>query len=198
MDLSNSTRAEEKKKILLHREQYYLDNINPSLNICKIANSPLGVKRNKIFSTNLSVSRKGRKHKSYIRFSIIPKIITNKTRVLLSERVRGVRVKVFDQSNNLISQFPNMKAAANYLSVNPSTISNIFKTGKSYDNLIYKFEVKDIKIRVYNSNKKLVNILDNLKKASLFYNVPSTTMYRYIKSGKIYKDKYYFVSGKDY
>ena len=48
-----------KREILLLREQYYLDNINPSLNVCKKADSPLGVKRNKMFSINLSKSRRG-------------------------------------------------------------------------------------------------------------------------------------------
>lgn len=64
----------------------------------------------------------------------------------------------------------------------------IFKTGKSYDDYTYKFEIKDIRIWVYDYNHNLVKILDNLKKASLWYKIPSTTMYRYIKSGKLKKN----------
>lgn len=45
LDLSNITDINLRKKTLLEKEQYYLDNINPSLNICKVANSPLGIKR---------------------------------------------------------------------------------------------------------------------------------------------------------
>jgi hypothetical protein len=38
------------------REQYYLDEINPSLNTCNTAVSPLGIKRDINFSINLSNS----------------------------------------------------------------------------------------------------------------------------------------------
>jgi AraC-like DNA-binding protein len=64
----------------------------------------------------------------------------------MSERARGVSVKVFDQRNNLINQFPNMKSAAKHFGVDRSTISRIFRTGISYDDYIYKFEAKDIRI----------------------------------------------------
>jgi DNA-binding XRE family transcriptional regulator len=53
LDLSNVTSIEEKKKIRLEKEQYYLNNMNPSLNICKAVSSSLGLKRNTIFSINL-------------------------------------------------------------------------------------------------------------------------------------------------
>jgi group I intron endonuclease len=45
LDMSSSFNMDT-IKILLETEQYYLDNINPSLNICKIAKSSLGIKRN--------------------------------------------------------------------------------------------------------------------------------------------------------
>jgi hypothetical protein len=51
----------QKKKTLLEREQYYLDNINPSLNIRKIASSPLGIKRYITFNTNESESQISKK-----------------------------------------------------------------------------------------------------------------------------------------
>jgi group I intron endonuclease len=56
LDESKMTCIEQRKKAILKREQYYLDNINPSMNICKMAGSPLEVKRN-IISTNLSKTR---------------------------------------------------------------------------------------------------------------------------------------------
>lgn len=34
--------------------------------------------------------------------------------------------------------------------------------------------------------------MENFVKTYIFYKVPSTTLYRYIKSGKLYKYKYYF------
>jgi hypothetical protein len=68
----------------------------------------------------------------------------------------------------------------------------IFKTGKSFDGLTYKFKVKENKTWVYDINHKLIEIFDNAKKASIYFNIPSSTLYDYIKSGKLYKNKYYF------
>jgi len=45
VDSSNIMNIEQRIKTLLSREQYYLDNINPSLNSRKKASSPLGKKR---------------------------------------------------------------------------------------------------------------------------------------------------------
>ncbi len=60
---SKNENISDNKKILLQREQYYLDIINPSLNICKIAGSPLGIKHGASFSKNLSKARRGKKNK---------------------------------------------------------------------------------------------------------------------------------------
>lgn len=56
INVPNNIETSEKRKIILAREQYYLDEINPSLNICNTAGSPLGIKRDINFSINLSNS----------------------------------------------------------------------------------------------------------------------------------------------
>lgn len=141
--MSNITNIKQKKKTLLEREQYYLDNVNPSLNICKIAGSPLGIKHGILFSKNLSEAKRGKKNKtsSLIKGKNKSKIITSETILKLSSRSRGIGVKIFDHSNNLINQFSTMMSAAKYLGVSDRTIRRILNTGISYDNYIYKFEV---------------------------------------------------------
>jgi uncharacterized FlaG/YvyC family protein len=170
VDLSNNVDSKQKKKTLLEKEQYYLDNINPSLNTCKIADSPLVVKRDIMFSINLSKSRRGKSNKlntEVNKIDNLTKIVTKETRLLISSRCQGVRVKVFDKSNNLINEFPTITSAALHFGVNGKTIGMIFKTGKSYDNYVYKFEVKDTKIWVYDSNNKLFKMLENIKQTSI-------------------------------
>ena len=44
VDLPSEIVIEQRKKIILEKEQYYLGNINPSLNVSKIAGSRLGAK----------------------------------------------------------------------------------------------------------------------------------------------------------
>jgi hypothetical protein len=193
IDISNVTDINKIKQILLNKEQYYLNKINPSLNVCKTADSPLGVKRDISFSTNLSKARRGKKNASpAVKVNITPKVIAIKTRLKMSERNKGVSVKVFDKKNNLIHLFPNMTSAAKYFGVDRSTISSIFRTGISYDDFTYKFEIEDTKVWVCDSKHKIVNVLGNKSKTSICYNIPYTTLSRYIKSGILYKNKYYF------
>lgn len=177
----------------MEKEQYYLDNINPSLNSCKLANSPLGVKRNKIFSINLSKARKGKKiRKSSIENNNIVRLITPETKSKISLRNKGVSVKIWDKLNNFVQEFPTLTRAAKFLGVSTKTISRIYQTGESFDDLIYEFNVKDNRIWVYDINQQLVNIFDNAKKTTLYLNIPRSTLSDYIKSGKLYKNKFYF------
>jgi hypothetical protein len=135
----------KKKKILLKKEQFYLDNINPSLNSCKIANSILGIKRDEMFSINLSKSRRGKKIRSPIKINNTIRTITTETRSKISLRNKGVSVQIFDGADNLLYEFPTIRSTAKFFGVNPKTISMIFKTGKSFDGLTYKFKVKENK-----------------------------------------------------
>lgn len=103
-----------------------------------------------------------------------------------------MNVKVFDNYNNLINQFSDMTSSAKHLGVDRTTIAKLLRTGISYNNYIYKFEAKDLKVWVYDSNHNLINIMDNITKTSLLYKISSTTMCCYIKSSKLYKNKFYF------
>jgi len=51
------------KDILIEREQYYINLLNPSFNVCKIAGSSLGVKRTDEFKIKVSTSKKGKHHR---------------------------------------------------------------------------------------------------------------------------------------
>nr|YP_009262054.1 GIY-YIG endonuclease [Chrysoporthe austroafricana]AMX22129.1 GIY-YIG endonuclease [Chrysoporthe austroafricana] len=135
LDFSNITDKKIIKIKLLEREQYYLDSINPSLNICKIASSPLGVKRADIFRINLSKDRKGKKKNKYTT-NIKTRIITNEARLKISLRNKGISVKVFDKLGNLINEFSTITSAANYFGVTHKTISNIYKTPLVYPMMI--------------------------------------------------------------
>lgn len=196
LDLSNIKSSKEKKDIILEKEQYYLDNIKPSLNVCKKADSALGIIRNTIFGLNLSKSRRGKTQKPNlknpsIKVNNIPKIITNETRLRKSLRSSGISVKVLDKKGNLVYTFPTIRSAAKYLGVTSITVSNIFKTGKSYDNFVYEF-YKENKVWVCDYDNKLIKVFDDIKKVSVWSSIPYSTIYKYIKSSKLYKNKYYF------
>jgi hypothetical protein len=49
---------------------------------------------------------------------------------------------------------------------------------------------------VYDYNKKLINIFYSINKISNLFNIPPTTLSRYIKSGKLYENTFYFYRTK--
>lgn len=64
-------------------------------------------------------------------------------------------------------------------------------------NLGSDIPVKDNRIEVYDVNKQLITILSNAKETCLYFNTPKSTISDYIKSGKLYKGKYYFSNPLD-
>jgi hypothetical protein len=149
----------------------------------------------------ISLSSKGRKHTEETKLKIktalnkvnLGKKITIKTRAKLSDYAQGVNVKLFDRINKTTQIFTSMNKAANYLNISPGTISKILLRGKNFDdNFVFEFSIKDLRILIYDSNYKLINIVKNARTAALYYNIPRSTLVDYIKSGKIYKNNYYF------
>jgi group I intron endonuclease len=151
------------KNILIEKEQYYLDLLKPEYNICKIAGSNLGYRHSEKTRKAMSMAQTGRKHseKTKRAMSVIrmgsrhteetiqkfrEKIRTIETKLKLSSRCLGVKVKILDSSKNQEFEFSSMKKAAQYLGIRYQFISEIFHTGISYKNYILEFEVKDLRI----------------------------------------------------
>jgi group I intron endonuclease len=199
---------------LIEREQFYLDLLKPEYNILKVAGSTLGFKHSEATKIRMSIINTGANHPLYgktpnyetrvkiavnLRHSLKIKNDNNyiegiKRNIIKNTTITkikfGVYVKIFDKSSKLIREFTSISSAARYLYISDRTIRTIRERGVSYDNYIYKFE--DIKILIYGVNKELINMLDNKKKVSELYNISCTTLSRYIKSGKLYNNMYYF------
>jgi endonuclease III-like uncharacterized protein len=60
------------------------------------------------------------------------------------------------------------------------------------DKFIFKYELKDLRVWIYDSNNNLLMISGNAKKAAEWCNIPTSTMDDYIKSSNFYKNKFYF------
>ena len=192
IDLSNIKSSKEKKNIILEREQFYIDNINPTFNTCKIADTPLGVKRDRSFSLNLSNARRGKKYKVNLLKTITkPKAITSETRLNLSSGSIGIKVKIYDISNNLINEFPTLTSTAKHLNVCRKTIRNIVKTGISYDNYTYKIEEnKKQLIIVVNKENEIIKKYHSVRSAAKDIGISHSNLLPYINSNKLLKNKY--------
>jgi hypothetical protein len=187
------------KDSLIEREQFYIDLLKPEYNILETAGSRLGSKHTLDSKKKMSIKSRGRKilYDNKVSRVYLPKLVNSDTRLKLALRNRGVNVKIFDSSNILVNEFTTIKSAANYMGINYNTISKIYETGISYDGFIYKFEPKDLRVWVYDSENKFIEVLENAKKVSENYNLPKSTLSNYIKSGKLYKNSFYFYNSKN-
>ncbi len=192
IDLSNTISSEEKKIIILRREQFYFDLLKPKYNICKKAGSPLGVIRDTIFSLNLSRARRGKSIRPRLIANNPSKPIRDETRLKLSARSIGVKVKIYDKLNNLINEFPTLTSAAKYIGVTSTTIRNIVKTGISYDNYIYKIEEKKKQlIVVVNKEKETIKEYHSIRSAAKDIGISYSTILPYVNTNKKLKEIYF-------
>jgi hypothetical protein len=120
-------------------------------------------------------------------------IISEETKKNLSLRYRhGVIVKVLEKDNNVINIFPSIVSTANFYALDRHTISKYIKTGSSFKNLRFLAELKDVRVWVFDKERIIVGVFTNAQKAIKFCNTNHTALRRYLKSGKLWKDKYYF------
>jgi hypothetical protein len=68
------------------------------------------------------------------------------TKLKLSLVSIGVIVKVFDKEKNFVKEFPSINRAAKYYDVGSTTINTAIKTGRPYQNLIFKSQIKDNRV----------------------------------------------------
>jgi group I intron endonuclease len=68
-------------EVLIEREQYYLDSINPFLNICKIAGNSKGFRHSEETKKNLSKNRKGKSNS-------LGRVLSDDTKKLISIKAK--------------------------------------------------------------------------------------------------------------
>ena len=179
----------EIRRVIFDREQYYLDIMSPTLNILKKAGSNLGFKHTEEMRKIMGLQRRGQS----INWSRKNYVISTITKEKLSLRCRnGVIVKVFDDSNNLVNTFQTIASAAKHYDLSNGALSKYIKFGYSIDNLRFEGEVKDVRVWVFDKQLNTIGVFSNAQKAAEFCDTNHTAMRRYLKSGKLWKDKYYF------
>ena len=133
--------------VLIEKEQYYINYLKPEYNILKIAKSRLGHKLSEKTKKAVSIALRGKKYKiNTLKIMTKPNAITYETKLKISSRCKGVSVKVYGKSNNLVNEFSTLTSAAKYFGISSSPIRRIEKGGVSYVDYIYKFETKDTRI----------------------------------------------------
>lgn len=177
--------------------------MKPEYNILKIAGSRLGHKLSEETRLKLSKRVMGNKHPMYgksLSEETLKKMAEfykyNKMTLEVRNRFaltnKGIIVKVYDNTNNLVKKFSSIKETAEYYNVGVKFIRKYLDKNKNFQGYIFKSELKNNKVGIFNAKNELIEALDNAAKISKIYNIPRTTIFRYIKTSKLYKDKYYF------
>lgn len=130
------------KKLLLDREQYYLDKYSPSLNINKLAGSMMGYKHTEENKLKFSSTRIGKSYKKNARANQKP-LVSKETIAKL--RSKGAITRIYDKSHNLVKQFKTIKDAANFFGLSPSSVSKYINKNTVWNNTYY-FKINEKKI----------------------------------------------------
>jgi group I intron endonuclease len=128
-------------KVVIEREQYYMDLLSPEYNVLKFAGSSLGYKQ----SEETLAKLRGRtlspetleKRKSYtsteeykIKMSIAMKAAVSEFNVT----TKGVKVVVFNLETRVSENYPSIRSAAQALGAHMETIRRCIKANKLYLN----------------------------------------------------------------
>jgi hypothetical protein len=188
-----SLSKDEAKKLILEREQYFLDSMNPKYNIQKIAGSPLGQKRSEETKAKMSESGKGKllgipktkDHKAKLseinkgeNHPMFGRSHSEKTKVLMSEVRKGDKHPLFgkfhsDETRALMSESHKGKS-------------------HSADTKAKMSAAQGTVIFVYDLEGTLVNKYSSARKAAINFDSSGSTILKYASSGKVFKEKWIF------
>jgi len=158
----------ENRNSIIIREQYYLDTLKPEYNTCKIAGSPLGVKHTDETRLKMSKRKMGihlsEEHKKNIGLGNIGKIVSEKTRTKLRNKIKTKEAKLkiskansgekHGMSKLTISEVKSIREE--YLNnVNLKTLSEKYKlSNATIFNIVNNISYKDDNYQKYCINKK--------------------------------------------
>lgn len=168
--------AKEARKLILEREQYYIDNLKPEYNILKIAGSSLGYKHIsetlvKMSDIQKSIDRVGENNPMFGKIGenhpMFGKIHSTETLLLMSKALSGENHPLFGKS--------------------PSTETRTKLSIAKGGGIIYAYDTQGL----------LINTFISIRKAAEYFNCSHPTILRYIKSGKLFQDKW-ILSNKEF
>jgi group I intron endonuclease len=183
IDIS-SLSVKETRKLILSREQYYIDTLMPEYNILKIAGSSLGLTLSEETKTKMSEAKIGEKNSFYnkthseesltkISIARRGRFHSSETKALISKAMRGENNPMFGRTGE---NSPNFGKS---FTIETKTKISIAKGGGS--------------IFVYSSNKKtLLNTFYSARKAAEHFNTSHSIILKHARNGTLYKEQWIF------
>lgn len=156
------------KSVLLAREQYFLDTIQPAYNILKLAGSNKGYKHSDETKLNLSLLKKGFKHTEDTKVKISKNLIHSEE---AKQKLRSYRHKE--------EAIVKIKAASIGRKLTAETILKIRNN-----------QPKSLKVKVLNIETNITMEFSSVFQAAEYLGVSRVTIRNYIKSQKLFKNVY--------
>jgi hypothetical protein len=113
----------ENQKLLLDKEQFYLDKYQPTLNLNKVAGSVMGYKHTELNKLKFSSIHRGKSYKKHINHNNIRSPVSADTISKLKIRAKGVSVSVYNKDLEFFKQFPTIKDTADFVGLSSSSVS---------------------------------------------------------------------------
>jgi len=118
--------------VVLKREQYYLDLLNPAYNTLKTAGSRYGSKHNLETKAKISTSIKGEKHPMYRKNHSEESKAKMSAAHMGKTHAEGRKVEVTDTLTGETTIYDSTRSAAKRLETNHTTVRNYIKNQKLY------------------------------------------------------------------
>ena len=170
------------KSILTEKEQHYIDLLNPTYNILKVAGSSSGYKHSLESRNKRSKSLKG----VYvgIKSSLYGKTHSEKTKEIMSLDRQGIDNYFYGKTHSEETKQLMRQKALN--------------RKHSAETLEKMAKVRGNPVNIYETNDKhgfvLIGNFISARKAGLFLNISGSTVIKYMRSGEIFKERYKFSS----
>lgn len=124
-------------KDLISREQYYIDTLKPTFNICFVAGSSYGVRRTDEYKAKMSKSKKGSKHRPECNIEKserqkgkerkgVPHTQESKNKIKANHASKRPIVKIC-LCGNTVKEFESILAAAREENISPPSISSCLR-----------------------------------------------------------------------
>lgn len=189
---------DEARKLILEREQLYIDTLIPNYNLLKTAGSWLGFKHSEGTKALLSEINKGENHPMFGRSH------TEETKALMkANHSRGMLGRTHSPDTKaLISQtelnYPggflgkshSAKSRAKISLANLGENNPMFGEFHTAQTLVKMSIAKGTAIYVYDTQGTLVNSFSSARKAAIFFDSNFNTILKYARDGNIFKDKW--------
>jgi len=181
IDVSNLS-LEESKKLILRREQFYIDSLEPEYNLLKIAGSSLGFIHSEESKAKMSEAKSGENHPMFRRTH------TEESKASISLALININRT---GENHLYYGKTHSAETKALMSLTRSGENNsmLAKT-HSAKSKIKMSTAQGTTIFVYDSNGSLVDTFTSVRKTGKYFNYFPTTIKKYTKTGELFQDKW--------